>query len=58
MFDHTDPVIGLWPGEGPDEMRDDTVDLAYELTCRELADGWIHDDRQVLPDDLEDLIPG
>lgn len=54
MFDHTAAVVGLWPGERPDE----DVDLAYELTCRQSADGWVDDDRDVLPTDLEDMAAG
>lgn len=58
MFDHIESVIGLWPGERPDEVGDDSVDLAYEITCRGLADGWAEDDRQVLPETLEEMHPG
>ena len=29
--------------------------LAYEVTCRELADGWVESDRHVLPPGFEDL---
>jgi hypothetical protein len=32
--------------------------LAYELTCRELADGWVEPERHILPDDLESIPVG
>jgi hypothetical protein len=32
--------------------------LAYEVTCRELADGWIEPERHLLPDDLESIPAG
>lgn len=54
MFDHMDSVVGLLPGERP-EVEDQ---LAYEITGRELADGWVEPDRHVLPDGLEELPPG
>jgi hypothetical protein len=56
MFDPLASGIGLLPGEGP-EYHDD-IDVSYELTCRLLADGWTAPDRQVLPDDLEQILPG
>ena len=57
MFDHEDSVIGLWPGERPEDLAAEE-DAVYELTCREMADGWLPEDRHLLPDDLEDLMPG
>jgi len=57
MFDHDDSVIGLWPGERPEDLAAEE-DAVYELTCREMADGWLPEDRHLLPDDLEDLMPG
>ncbi|MFP3881955.1 MAG: DUF222 domain-containing protein [Actinomycetota bacterium] len=45
------------PGEGPEDVEGD-VDFAYEITCRELADGWTDDDRHLLPDGLEEIPPG
>ncbi|MGF1616647.1 MAG: DUF222 domain-containing protein [Acidimicrobiia bacterium] len=57
MFDHQASVIGLWPGERPEDLAAEE-DLVYELTCRELADGWVAEERHLLPDDLEDLRPG
>lgn len=54
MFGHTDSVIGLWPGQGPDDLAAEDV-FAYELTCRELADGWVDDDQHVLPSGFDDL---
>ncbi len=66
MFGHDDSVIGLLPGERPE--RSDVVDLGfdydreddliYEITCREMADGWVEPERHVLPDDLEKIPPG
>lgn len=66
MFDHANTVIGLWPGQRPEETDFDAVgidvdredDLAYELTCRVLADGWVQPERHVLPDDLEEIPTG
>lgn len=57
MFDpHPEPVelsgFAL-NGEGLEECNADHV--AYEATCRQLADGWLSDERQVLPDDFENL---
>ena len=57
MFDHPVSVVGLLPGEGPgDLLAEDS--LAYELTCRELADGWLEEERHLLPCGLEDFDPG
>lgn len=57
MFDQLESTIGLLPGEGHKaiEVADQ---LAYELTCRELADGWVAPERHVLPDDLESIPAG
>ena len=57
MFDHEDSVIGLWPGERPEDLAAEEH-AVYEHTCREMADGWLPEDRHVLPHDLEDLVPG
>jgi hypothetical protein len=57
MFDHEDSVIGLWPGERPEDLATEE-DFVYEHTCREIADGWLPEDRHLLPDDLEELLPG
>jgi hypothetical protein len=57
MFDHQDSVIGLWPGERPEDLAAEEH-VVYEHTCREMADGWLPEDRHLLPDDLEDLMPG
>lgn len=54
MFDHDSAVIGLLPGETPEDVMAEDA-LAYELTCRALADGWVEEDRQLLPDGFEDL---
>jgi hypothetical protein len=57
MFDNQDAGIGLWPGERPEDFdREDH--LAWSITCSELADGWVEPDRHLLPDGLEDLLPG
>jgi len=61
MFDHADSVVGLWPGERPEDVRfdyDREDQIAYELTCRAMADGWVQPDRHFLPDDLEEIPPG
>jgi len=57
MFESLNPEFGLWPGESDDELAaaDET---AYVVTCRELADGWIDSERHLLPDGLEEIIPG
>ncbi|HUG31570.1 MAG TPA: hypothetical protein VMM14_01655, partial [Acidimicrobiia bacterium] len=57
MFDHHDAGIGLWPGERPQDLEAED-DLAFSMTCRELADGWVESDRQLLPDGLEEIAPG
>lgn len=57
MFDIHHSGIGLWPGERPEDLDGD-ADLAYELTCRLLADGWVDDDRHLLPGGLEEIEPG
>jgi hypothetical protein len=56
MFERQDVGVGPLPGEGPEDLVA-ADQLAYELTCRELADGWVDEDRQVLPD-LESVPPG
>ncbi|HEY6634632.1 MAG TPA: hypothetical protein VI141_03365, partial [Acidimicrobiia bacterium] len=57
MFDHAESVIGLLPGERPQDFQAEE-DLAFLMTQLELADGWVDDERQLLPDDLVDLSPG
>ena len=57
MFDHEDSVIGLWPGEMPENLVREE-DLFYEIACREMADGWLEEERHLLPADLEDFLPG
>jgi hypothetical protein len=56
MFDYQDHGIGLLPGEGPESVEAEDR-LAYEVTCREMADGWVEDSRHRLPD-LESVTPG
>ncbi|HEX6302205.1 MAG TPA: DUF222 domain-containing protein [Acidimicrobiia bacterium] len=56
MFEGQDGGVGLLPGEGPEDVAA-ADQLAYELTCRELADGWVDEDRHVLPD-VESVPPG
>jgi hypothetical protein len=56
MFDCDDSMIELSPGESLEEVE--SADrLAYQVTCRELADGWVEEDRQALPD-LGSIPPG
>ena len=54
MFDEVDSVVELWPGEGPEDLQAEDQ-LAYRLTCLELADGWTEPDRHVLPSGLEGI---
>lgn len=49
MFDTDRGPVGLLPGESHESLQIEE-DLAFEVTCRELADGWVEDDRQALPD--------
>jgi hypothetical protein len=57
MFDQSESVIGLLPGESHGEIE--AADhLAYEITCREMADGWSEPNRHLLPDDLESISAG
>lgn len=39
MFDQRDTVVGLWPGEGSEDWAADD-EFGFEITCRELAEGW------------------
>jgi len=57
MFESSKPGFGLLPGESDDELAA-TDETAYLLTCREMADGWAHPERHVLPDGLEEIVPG
>jgi len=56
MFDPRDLVIGLWPGEKPEDLQAED-DLALHETQLALADGWVDDDRQLLPDGFDQLLP-
>jgi hypothetical protein len=55
MFDRGESGIELLAGEALAAEAEDQ--LAYEVTCRELADGRVTDRRDVLPD-LESIPPG
>ena len=57
MFDQMDRVVGFLPGEGPEGLLAEDR-LAFEVTCRLLADGWVDDDRHLLPSGFDDLAPG
>jgi len=60
MFDHQGSGIGLLDPvglSGESSAARDEDQLAYELTCLEMADGWVEPDRHVLPD-LETLPAG
>ena len=57
MFDEPDNVVGLFPGKGTEVLEVEDR-LAWEVSCRELADGWTVDERHVLPDDLEGIPVG
>lgn len=50
-------MVGLLPGESLEDLDADEL-LAYEVTCRELADGWVDEDRHQLPHDLESIPTG
>ena len=56
MFDQSETTVGLWPGERPEDVQSEDQ-LAFDLTLRELADGWVADDRHVLPE-VESIAPG
>lgn len=56
MFEDQDLGIGLLPGEGAEDAAA-ADQFAYELTCRELADGRVGEDRHFLPD-VESVPPG
>ena len=57
MFDNKQhSEIGLWPGESCEDVEA-SDQLAYEVTCRELADGWVDPERHSLPD-VESIPPG
>jgi hypothetical protein len=56
MFDEVGSGIGLWPGESTEAVEAEDR-LAYEITCRGLADGWEPGERQFLPD-IESVAPG
>jgi hypothetical protein len=56
MFDHQVAGVGLFPGERLEDFEAEDL-LAFEITCRALADGPIVEDRDVLPD-LESIPPG
>lgn len=49
MFDPLESGIELLPGES----REDAI--AYEITCLEMADGWLEPERHLLPDGFEQL---
>lgn len=49
-------MVGLLPGEGPEDVAAEDR-LAYEITCRDLSDGWTDDVPGELPD-LAALPPG
>lgn len=56
MFDHYEAGIGLLPGESVESLAAEDQ-LAFEVTCRELADGRVEPERHVLPD-LESIPTG
>ncbi|HEU4895215.1 MAG TPA: DUF222 domain-containing protein, partial [Acidimicrobiia bacterium] len=56
MFDQ-DSVIGPWPGERPTDLEVED-DLTYQVTQLALADGWLNEERQLLPDGFDELTPG
>lgn len=60
MFDHQAGIglseLGVPSGESLDERQADQ--LAYELTCRAMADGWMSPDQTTLPAGFDSLEPG
>jgi hypothetical protein len=56
MFDHSDSVIGLWPGEGTDDVADD--ELVYRLTCEAMFEDWVVEEQHFLPGGLEEIASG
>ena len=57
MFDYQEHGVGLWPGEGFDDLEAEDQ-LSYEQTCLALADGWLEPNRHALPSGLEGIEPG
>jgi len=57
MFDDLDSVVGLWPGEGPEDWVAEDQ-LAFEITCRDLADGRVDSEQDFLPAGLEEIPVG
>jgi hypothetical protein len=49
MFDTHLAAVGLMPGLSQESLEAED-ELAFELTCREMADGWVEPDRDSLPD--------
>jgi hypothetical protein len=49
MFGQSDSGIGVLPGESHESLAVEER-VSYEVTCRELADGWSVDEHHVLPD--------
>lgn len=56
MFDGVDIDIGRCSGETPEDVQAED-ELAFRLTCLEMADGRVEGDRHVLPD-IESMVPG
>jgi hypothetical protein len=57
VFDQTDTVIGLLPGESHGDLITED-EIAYELTNDAYAQKLDEGSRHVLPDDLESILPG
>ncbi|HEX6222346.1 MAG TPA: hypothetical protein VF115_14745 [Acidimicrobiia bacterium] len=57
MFDRHESGIELLDPLGPSGESSAQLEdqLAYEVTCLEMADGWVEPERRVLPDGFEEL---
>jgi hypothetical protein len=61
MFDYQEAGVGFWPGESPEEMTERLAredQLAYEETCRAMADGSVEEKQHFLPAGFDDIPPG
>jgi len=57
MFGQEESGVELLEPWGPSGQSSVTTEdqIAYEVTCHEMADGWVEPDRHVLPPGFEDL---
>jgi hypothetical protein len=57
VFDQLDSVVGLLPGESDEDLIAEN-ELAYAQTTSAMREGDVEPERQILPDDLESILPG